>query len=179
MPRDPAIPRRDAPEACDIFRPIEGVGNAGCPMHPQPLCIGSKHRVVTTVASEITRHSRTRMVLTAYSALSPATNSFCHRHRRIEGFIRPGWADEILRRFSTSNGCQDHTALPCATRLRQEASVACARPPKLLVKPEAAPFVLRAPIAHGKPSCDHPARPTLPRPPHPTPTFVTMANAPR
>ena len=33
----------------------------------------------------ITRHSRTRMVLTAYSALFPATNSSCHRHRRIEG----------------------------------------------------------------------------------------------
>ena len=28
----------------------EGAGNAGCPMHPQPVCIGSKHTVVTTVA---------------------------------------------------------------------------------------------------------------------------------
>src|SRR6266481_4254273 len=33
-------------------------------------------------------------------------------------------------------------------------------------------------IAHGKPPCDHDCAPTLPRPPHPVPTFATMANAP-
>jgi len=33
------------------------------------------------------------MVLTAYSALSSATNSSCHRHRRISGTSAPGWAD--------------------------------------------------------------------------------------
>jgi len=38
-------------------RKSEGVGNAGCPMHPQPVCIGSKHTVVTTVAPEVTRLS--------------------------------------------------------------------------------------------------------------------------
>ncbi len=44
-------PRRDAPELCIYFRPLEGVGNAGCPLHPQPRvqCVGST-RVVTTVA---------------------------------------------------------------------------------------------------------------------------------
>jgi hypothetical protein len=47
-------PRRDAPGSCKNLPPMkdEGVGNAGCPMHPQPLGIGSKHRVVTTVAPE-------------------------------------------------------------------------------------------------------------------------------
>jgi hypothetical protein len=69
------------------FRPPnrEGVGNAGRPMRPRPVCNvvahGSHRR-----SPEITRHSRTRLVLTAYSALSPATNSSCHRHRRIEWF---------------------------------------------------------------------------------------------
>jgi hypothetical protein len=29
----------------------EGVGNAGCPMHPQPVC-EKMHTVVTTVAPE-------------------------------------------------------------------------------------------------------------------------------
>jgi hypothetical protein len=63
-----------------------------------------------------------------------------------------------LRKFSTSNGCQDHTASPSA----------------------ATSFVLHAvrPITGFIPPCDHIARPTLPRPPHPVPTFVTMANAP-
>src|SRR6266446_3972920 len=28
--------RRDAPELCIYFPPKEGVGNAGCPMHPRP-----------------------------------------------------------------------------------------------------------------------------------------------
>jgi hypothetical protein len=36
--RDSAFPRRDAPESCMKDSPgkTEGVGNAGCPMHPQP-----------------------------------------------------------------------------------------------------------------------------------------------
>src|SRR5437879_10748272 len=72
-----------------------------------------------------------------------------------------------LRRLDTSNGCQDHTVLPyAAARLRQKA-------PRAL-----APFVLRASIAHGRTALRSQARPTLPRPPHPIPTFVTMANAP-
>ena len=33
------------------------------------------------------------MVLTAYSVLSPATNSSCHRHPRINGLSAPGRAD--------------------------------------------------------------------------------------
>jgi hypothetical protein len=38
---------------------------------------------------------------------------------------------------------------------------------------------LRAVIAHEpKPACDAVTRLTLPRPPHPVPTFATMANAP-
>ena len=42
---------RVAPEPLNIFRPLEGVGNAGCPMHPQPVC-EKMHTVVTTVAPE-------------------------------------------------------------------------------------------------------------------------------
>src|SRR5882724_3121924 len=61
-----ALSRRDA---CVNLRPSEGVGNAaGCPMHPQPLC-RKKHRGRRRRFTGITRHSRTRMVLTAYIAL--------------------------------------------------------------------------------------------------------------
>src|SRR6266481_7710473 len=53
------------------------------------------------------------MVLTAYFVLSPATNSSCHRHPRIEVLsARSGRLS--LREFNTSNGCQNHTALPSA-----------------------------------------------------------------
>src|ERR1700704_4163877 len=53
------------------------------------------------------------MVLTAYFVLSPATNSSCHRHQRIKVCLSPVGPTR-LRKFNTSNGCQDHTALPSA-----------------------------------------------------------------
>src|SRR5258706_4375858 len=97
------------------------------------------------------------MVLTAYSVLSPATNSSCHRHRRIKGNVRARSGRLHLRQLDTSNGGQDHTALPSAK----------------------APFVCTPLIAHGpKPALRLRTCPTLPRPPHPAPTFLTMANAP-
>src|ERR1700742_835715 len=56
---DFSFPRQHAPEFCKFIRPEkrgrgatpkEGAGNAGCPLHPQPVCKGSKHTVVTTGA---------------------------------------------------------------------------------------------------------------------------------
>src|SRR3979409_2006072 len=66
-----------------------------------------------------------------------------------------------LRQLDTSNGCRNHTTSPYA----------------------ATSFVCALLIAHGSgsiqnPPCHHVSRLTLPRPPHPIPTFVTMANAP-
>jgi hypothetical protein len=60
------------------------------------------------------------MVLTAYVVLSPATNSSCHRHRRIKVHRNPVGLED-LRQLDTSNGCQDHTVLPSAL-----ASLVCA-----------------------------------------------------
>jgi hypothetical protein len=67
-----------------------------------------------TGSAETLRHSL-RNGFTAYAALSPATNSSCHRRRRISDFAGPGRACENLRRLDTSNGCQDHTVLPYAS----------------------------------------------------------------
>jgi hypothetical protein len=137
---------------------IEGAGNAGCLQHPQPRAqkVGSTrvshHRYPGTPGIPCA------MVLTAYSVLSPATNSSCHRRQRIEGFAAPGRACQNLRQLDTSNGCQDHTALPYASGV-----VRLAR---------------RKSLTRFNPPYDRIARPTLPRPPHPVPTFVTMANAP-
>ena len=66
-----------------------------------------------TGSAETLRHSP-RNGFTAYAVISSATNSSCHRHRRIEGFVEPGWVRQNLRRFDTSNGCRDHTVLPYA-----------------------------------------------------------------
>jgi hypothetical protein len=38
-------------------RETEGAGKAGCPPHPRPVCIGSKHTVVTTGVAGIIRPS--------------------------------------------------------------------------------------------------------------------------
>jgi len=82
------------------------------------------------------------------------------------------------RQLGTSNGCRDHTVLPYAIRLRQ--GFGGTSPPKPLTQAETAPFVLR--VANrsriNDPPCDCPFAPTLPRPPHPLPRFVTIMTRP-
>jgi hypothetical protein len=56
-----ATSRRDAPEALMNLSPKEGVGNAGCPLHPQPRVRFAL--VKSTRVNEypgITRRSRTQ-----------------------------------------------------------------------------------------------------------------------
>jgi hypothetical protein len=118
-----ASPRRDAPGLCRNRSPqeTEGAGNAGCPMHPQPVCNGSKHTVVTT-GSPVSAGIPCTMVL----RLTPRSP-----RRRIRlvtvvceltEYPRPV-GPTLLRRLDTSNGCQDHTASPSATT-----SFVCAPP---------------------------------------------------
>src|SRR5260370_39855838 len=118
------IPAARFARALQIVSPLkeEGAGNAGCLLHPR-----SRVQKNNSKRTRAYRYSRSipaslRNGFTAYAALSPATNSSCHRHRRINGFVAPGWANKNLRRLDTSNGCRNHTVLPyAATRLRQEA----------------------------------------------------------
>src|SRR5258708_23471415 len=96
-------------------RKEEGAGNAGCALHPRSRVQNAQRKRTRAYRSaEALRHPL-RNGFTAYAALSPATNSSCHRHRRIKGFVAPGWARENLRRLDTSNGCQNHTVLPYAS----------------------------------------------------------------
>jgi hypothetical protein len=125
-----ASPRRNAPEPLKILSPRnEGAGNAGCLLHPRSRVQNSHKRKRTRAY----RHSRSipaslRNGFTVYAVLSPATNSSCHRRRRIKGLVAPGWANKNLRRLDTSNGCQDHTVLPyAAIRLRLKVSSGQAR----------------------------------------------------
>ena len=83
-----------------------------------------------TGSAEAIRHSL-RNGFTAYSALSPATNSSCHRRRRIGGLVEPGWARKDLRRLDTSNGCQNHTLLPYADAHAKDFDGPGTRPPNL------------------------------------------------
>jgi hypothetical protein len=103
------------PSFSNSFAPLrtEGAGNAGCALHPRSRvqkCALWRTRAYR--AAETLRHPL-RNGFTAYSALSPATNSSCHRHRRIK-VLRARSSPHRLRRFSASNGRQDHTASPYA-----------------------------------------------------------------
>src|ERR1700688_1263742 len=74
---------------------------------------------------------------------------------------------------------QDHTTSPSAAVLRQGLRRAWYRSAEVRAKAPLASFV--SALHHRsrpKPPLRHFPRPTLPRPPHPAPTFVTMANAP-
>ena len=102
--RDPQVRARAIP------RGTQETPGARCTR--SPCATGSKHTVVTT-GSPKTPGVSCAMVLTAYGALFPATNSSCHRHRRIKVHRSPVGLVH-LRRFSTSNGCRNHTLLPSA-----------------------------------------------------------------
>jgi hypothetical protein len=79
-------PRRDAPELCMNLPPYktEGVGNAGCPLHPQSrvhFVLVKKH-----TSKRVHRNHPAfphAMVLTVYFVLSSVTGLFCHRRLRI------------------------------------------------------------------------------------------------
>jgi hypothetical protein len=76
-------------------------------------CEIKKHTSIVTTGPPEKPGIPRAMVLTAYFVLSPATNSSCHRRWRIwRGETRSGSLS--LRQLDTSNGCQDHTALPYA-----------------------------------------------------------------
>ena len=136
----------------ETFRPKEGVGNAGCLLHPRPrvhLVLVERTRVTTS---------------TLESPDIPARNGF-------NGFLRalgdraclppspadmvlskPGRADSTPPNLTPASGRQDHTTSPYATTSLVHSLL----------------------IAHKSfnSPCDPAARKTLPRPPHPIPTFV-------
>src|SRR5229473_4820528 len=83
---------RDAmrPSCTFIFRPLEGVGNAGRPLHPRPrvhLVLIERTRVTTSTPESPDIPARNGF--TAYVGLSPVTGLFCHRRQRIWSCLSP------------------------------------------------------------------------------------------
>src|SRR5450756_104270 len=91
-------------------------------------------------------------------ASSPRRSGFvCHRRPADDGFVRPVGLANPPRDLTPTMRRQDHTLLPYAS----------------------ASFVgAPSSLTGTRPALRSLARPTLPRPPHPAPTFVTMANVP-
>src|ERR1700716_2465382 len=106
---DSAFPRRKAPESCMNRSPkkTEGVGNAGCPMHPQPRMQSRKHTsVVTTGPPE--------------KPGIPARNGFNGFLRALPGdraCLSPSSAEMDSANLTPASRRQDHTPSPSASAL--------------------------------------------------------------
>jgi hypothetical protein len=89
---------------------------------------------------------------------------------------------QILRGLDTSNGCQDHTTWPYAARPTPKPSTGLVPIRRSFGERRFNIVRLRAVPSLTKPLRARPAttsaRPTLPRPPHPIPRFVTIAKRP-
>jgi hypothetical protein len=153
--------RHGLPEVLRIRCPsLEERGRRECRVRAAPAVSCAKRLRIG--AHEHTGQRRTlrhplRNGFTAYSALSPATNSFCHRHLRI----------------GSSAGPVGPTSPPQTWHQQRMPG-----PHSFTVRNRVARLVCRS-IAHEVHlALQSQARTTLPRPPHPIPTLVTMANAP-
>jgi hypothetical protein len=92
------------PSRAFIFRPKEGVGNAGCPLHPRPrvhFVLVESTRVTTSTPESPGIPARNGF--TAYVALSPVTGLFCHRRQRIKFCLSPVGPTQ-LRKLDASVG---------------------------------------------------------------------------
>jgi hypothetical protein len=113
--RDSTSSRREAPEALINLSPKEGVGNAGCPWHPQPrvrFALVEKH-----TSKRVPRNHPAfphAMVLTVSFELSPVTTLVCHRRPRTNVVPKPGCADITSANLTPASGRQDHTTSPYA-----------------------------------------------------------------
>src|SRR3981189_3431673 len=148
-PHTASPPRRNAPEALINLPPKEGVGNAGCPLHPQPRVRFAL--VKSTRVNEytgITRRSRTQWFYDLFRAL-PGDRALLPPSPADMVLSKPGRADLTSANLTPASGRQDHTTSPHATTSLVRSL--CDR--SQAVKPALQPF----------------ARKTLPRPPHPTP----------
>jgi hypothetical protein len=155
---DSAISRRDAPEVLKNHTPrskrAQGMPGARC----------TRGLVCKTVQKR-TRAYRYRRGHPDIPCAMALRLIPCSPRRRIRLVtVADGLKDCLnpvgstrLHQLDTSNGCQDHTASPYAA-----SPVVC---------------TLCSLTDKARPA-NTTTRPTLPRPPQPVPTFVTMANAP-
>jgi hypothetical protein len=131
----------------------EGAGNAGCLLHPR-----SRVQKNNSKRTRAYRYSRSipaslRNGFTAYAVLSSATNSSCHRHRRIEGFVRPGWARKTSANLTPATGAR--TTRFCRTpQHRSSSASSIAHEPKPTLRIQSAPDAAASTASHPNVSDD-------------------------
>jgi hypothetical protein len=115
-----AFSRRHSPEVCIDLVLFENRGRREDRVRAAPavscaMCT-KKCAHEHTGSAESIRPSL-RNGFTAYGALSPATNSSCHRRRRIEGLVAPGWANIASADLTPATGAR--TTRFCRTLWRR------------------------------------------------------------
>ena len=76
-----SIPATHIASGSCYLPPTKGRGECRAHDAPAASCVKNKtHELVTTGPPNFARHSRTRMVLTVSSVLSPVNGLCCHRH---------------------------------------------------------------------------------------------------
>src|SRR5258705_11559624 len=126
-----AFSRRDAPELYLVARPSDMRGRREDRVRAAPavscaMCTKKCAHEHTGPAESI--RPSLRNGLTAYAELSPETNSSCLRHRRIDGFARPGWARETSADLTPATGAR--TTRPDVQRFRGRKNVGFSIPCK-------------------------------------------------
>ena len=166
--RSATVTKRNSSPGRARRKPLEpfACGNAGC----------SGGLVVTTVCLLPMHTGRGCSGHPAFPA--QWFYGLCHAPRRRihlatvisgNGFALPGRAEQNLRRFSISNGCQDHTTSPSAAT-SATSSTGHVLPAKNLAKALKRRSSAQRPFAHKpKLALRLPTAPALPRPPHPNP----------
>src|SRR5450631_4012487 len=94
---------------------MEGVGNAGCPLHPRSrvhFVVVERTRVTTSTPESPGIPARNGF--TTYFVLSSVTGLFCHRRLRTSVVSAPGRADTTSANLTPASGRQDHTTSPYA-----------------------------------------------------------------
>ena len=100
---------------------MEGVGNAGCPLHPRSrvhLVVVERTRVTTSTPESPGIPARNGF--TAYVALSSVTGLFCHRRQRIKFCLSPVGPTQ-LRKLDAgvgASGPHDFAVRDCISRPR-------------------------------------------------------------
>jgi hypothetical protein len=153
-------PRGAMRPSCAFLPPHGGRGECRVPAAPAvscALCSGRTH-TSNNEYTGIARHSPTQWFYGLCRALPGDRALLPPSSRGYLACPRPVGPTCLPQNLTPASGRQDHTILPSATTSLVSVPV----------------------IAHKSfdPPCDHLARKTLPRPPHPTPTSVTIAIRP-
>jgi hypothetical protein len=130
---------------------IEGVGNAGCPMHPQPRV----RKVATCTRVFTARHRKTpgipaRNGFTDYTRSPRRAKLYCHRRLRIKGFVRPGWAERASEDLTPASGVRT-TRLPRPQQRRRLACEVFAHGKQSALRPHHTPNAAASTASH--PAC--------------------------